>query len=130
GGRMVTSQSFLKKLINEAEASPQDSARQPEKAKSKPQIPCENGVLQRQELQQYVEKVFRTVEKVLECVPHEEAIQRTREIGGVHLKMEVVLIRLEQSIGRLEALIEAFPVDEISCSDRHFAAARPSASVN
>jgi hypothetical protein len=121
---MVTSRPVLKKIIKQAEASPQDSPRQAEKAKSKAQIPNENGVLRRHELQQYVEDVFKTIENVLESVRREEVTRRDREIQAVHLQMEAVRIRLEQLIGRLETLLrpnrqEPICPGEISRLDDH-----------
>ena len=119
---MVTSQPVLKKIIKET--SPQDSARQSEKAKSKAQISCQDGVLRRQEIKQYVEEVFNTIENVLERVRLEEVTRRNREIQAVHLQMEAVGIRLEQLIGRLETLLrqnrqEPIWPGEISCLDDH-----------
>jgi hypothetical protein len=105
-GQMVSSRPVLKELSKETDACQQDSARQSEKAKSKPQLRIENGTLRRQELQQYVEKIFRTIENVLEIVKRERATQRNKEIRAVHLQMEAVRVRLDESIARLEALIE------------------------
>jgi hypothetical protein len=121
---MVTSRPVLKKMIKETEASPEDSARQTKKAESKVQIPNENGVLRRQELQQYVGEVFKTIESVLESVRQEEATRRNREVQELHLQMEAVQIRLEQLIGRLETLLRqsrqepVWPA-ETSCSNNY-----------
>ena len=121
---MVTSRPVLKKLIEEAEASPQDSARQSEIARSKAQIPSENGVLRRQDLRQHLEKIFKTIENVLEGVRQEEATQRNREIRAVHLEMEAVRIRLGQSIGNLETLLRQnrrpFRDDGVPCVGDHY----------
>lgn len=103
---MTTSKTDLRKVVEEANPSRQDPVRLSQRAELRPQQDSKSVILRREEIQKYLEELFRTVERILELAKLEEETRRNAEIRAFFLQVEEVRIRLEQSIGRLETFLE------------------------
>jgi hypothetical protein len=98
--------SELKSLLAEARSNLQDLNNLLQRARSLDQPHPANRFISREEIQMHFEEILKAVEKVPENLRLEESAQRNDEIRRLHVEMENVRHRVEESIRRLEAACE------------------------
>src|SRR5262245_23127854 len=98
--------SELKTLLAEARSNLQDLNNLLQRARSLDQPHATERFISREEIQMHFEEILKAVEKVPENLRLEESAHRTDEIRRLHLEMENVRHRVEESIELLEAACE------------------------
>jgi hypothetical protein len=104
--KAVCTMSELKTLLAEARSNLQDLNDLLQRARSLDQPHPAERFVSREEIRMYLEEILKAVEKVPENLRLEDSPQRKDEIRRLHLEMENVRHRVEESIGLLEAACE------------------------